>query len=73
MVFVRHIIKQDVHMTIKDLRDLLSHSMPIADETITLYLELLTVQYNITYLSTYTIPQLRAEGWGAVQCSFTNF
>jgi hypothetical protein len=36
--FVRHHIKEDVHVTTTDLRDLLSHTRPIADEAITLYL-----------------------------------
>jgi hypothetical protein len=71
--FVRHHIKEDVHVTTTDLRDLLSYMRPIADETITLYLELLATQYNITYLATNTIPKLRSEGWAAVQRSFANY
>jgi hypothetical protein len=71
--FVRHHIKEDVHVTTTDLRDLLSHTRPIADETITLYLELLATQYNITYLATNTLPKLWSEGWATVQRSFANY
>jgi len=35
LTFVCHQDKEEVHVTTKDLRDLLSHSRPIADETIT--------------------------------------
>jgi hypothetical protein len=60
-------------MTTKDLRDLLSHSSPIADEMITLYLELLTAQYGIAFLATNAIPKLRSEGWNTVQRCFAQF
>jgi hypothetical protein len=73
VIFAQHYIKKEMHITTTDLRDLLSHSKPIADETITLYLELLTTQYNITYLATNTIPKLQGEGWIAVQRSFASF
>jgi hypothetical protein len=47
VIFAQHYIKKEMHITTTDLRDLLSHSKPIADETITLYLVLLTTQYTI--------------------------
>jgi hypothetical protein len=72
-VFVRHRLKQDVHVTIKDLRELLSHATPIADKVITLYLELLTTQYNFSFLPTNTIPQMRSAGWTRVQRCFAQF
>jgi len=73
VIFVQHHIKKEMHITTTDLRDLLSHSKPIADETIKLYLELLTTQYDITYLATNTIPKLQGEGWTTVQRSFASF
>jgi hypothetical protein len=71
--FVQHVTKSEMHVTTSDLRDLLSHSKPIADETITLYLELLTTQYNIAFLTTNTIPKLKSEGWSTVQRHFATF
>jgi hypothetical protein len=70
---VQHEIKECIHVTTKDLRDLLSYSKPIADETITLYLELLTTQYDIAFLATNTIPKLQTEGWTAVKRSFASY
>lgn len=35
VIFAQHFKKEEMHMATKDLRDLLSHSSPIADETIT--------------------------------------
>jgi hypothetical protein len=73
VTFVRHQVKEDVHVTTKDLRDLLSHFSPIADETITLYLELLSTQYNFAYLATTSIPQLQQEGWSKLKRNFAFF
>jgi len=73
VIFVQHVTKGEMHVTTKDLRDLLSHNKSIADETITLYLELLTVQCNLAFLATNTIPKLRREGWATVQRSFASF
>jgi hypothetical protein len=73
ITIVWHHFKEEIHVTTTDLRDLLSHTRPIADETITLYLELLTTQYDITNLATNTIPKLHSEGWEAVQRSFAHF
>jgi len=71
--FVQHATKGEMHVTTTGLRDLLSHHKPIVDDTVTLYLELLTTQYNITFLATNTIPKLRVEGWSTVQQSFAAF
>jgi len=73
LTFVCHQDKEEVHVTTKDLRDLLSHSRPIADETITLYLELLSAQYDFAYLATSTIPKLQEEGWNRLKRSFAYF
>lgn len=73
ITFVQHHTNQEMHVTTTDLRDLLSHSKPIADETITLYLELLTRQYNLAYMATNIIPKLQSDGWGAIQRYFANY
>jgi hypothetical protein len=73
VIFVQHATKGEVHVTTEDLRDLLSHNKSIADETITLYLELLTEQCNLAFLATNTIPKLQREGWATVQRSFASF
>jgi Ulp1 family protease len=64
--FAKHAKKQDIVMTTKDLQELLTHSSPVNDEMINLYLELLCTQYNLTYLCTDVIPALCREGWPSV-------
>jgi hypothetical protein len=73
VVFVQHARLTEAHVTTQDLRDLLSHSKPIVDEIITLYLELIPTQFDLTYLSTNTFPNLKSQGWRAMQKCFAGY
>jgi len=54
----------------KHLRALLSHSSMVSDVVITFYLEILTNQYDITYLSTSFTTSLQQQGWPRLQSHF---
>jgi hypothetical protein len=60
-------------MTVSDLRDLVSYSSPINDLTATLYLELLTSQYQLAYLDTSFMIIMNSQGWQHLQKSFAQY
>lgn len=61
----------DIHITNKDLRDIISHNTPIYHESLILMLELISHQYDSCYLDPSFIPTLSTLGWEAVKNRFT--
>lgn len=65
-----HPVHPLIYVQVKHLRSLISHSSMISDVVVTFYLELLTKQYDITYLSTSFLTTLRLQGWDRLQSHF---
>jgi len=56
-----------VFIQVKHLRTLISYSSMISDMVITYYLERLSRQYNLHYLSTSFLSILRSQGWNRLK------
>jgi hypothetical protein len=67
---IRSSRRRNVFLQVKDIRDLVSYGSAIADETVTMYLELLCHTHDICYLSTSFISELQEHGWEEVQRYF---
>ena len=63
--------KTDIHITNKDIRDIISHNSPIYHESLVLGLELLCATYNSSYVDPSFIPTLKTLGWSAVAPRFS--
>jgi hypothetical protein len=61
-----------VFIQVKHLRTLISYSSMISDMVITYYLERLSRQYNLHYLSTSFLSILRSQGWNRLKRYFSN-
>ncbi len=57
---------------IKEMRELLSHNSATTDSILTAFLTILTNSYDITFLSTHTLPVLRQHGWQSVERWFSS-
>lgn len=62
--------KPDIHITTKDIRDIISHNTPIYHESLILCLELICATYNGSYVDPSFIPTLKTQGWAAVARRF---
>jgi hypothetical protein len=63
--------KTDIHITTKDMRDIISHNSPIYHESLVLGLELLCATYNSSYVDPSFIPTLRTQGSSKVEKRFS--
>ena len=55
--------KLDVHITTKDLRDIINHNIPIYHESLILCLEVICTAYDGAYMDPSFIPILKTQGW----------
>jgi len=69
-VILRVYHKPHIHLTTKDLRDIISHNSPINHETLVLGLEVICTNYNSSYLDPSFMPTLCTQGWSSVANRF---
>ncbi|MFN9982013.1 MAG: hypothetical protein ACK53Y_18960, partial [bacterium] len=62
--------KPDIHITTKDLRDIIQHNTPIYHESLILCSEVICIAYEGTYLDPSFIPTLKTQGWQGVSNRF---
>lgn len=67
---VKSATSPDIHITTKDLRDLISQGMPIYHELLVLSLETLCKTYDASYLDPSFYPTLITQGPSAIQARF---
>jgi hypothetical protein len=60
----------EMHITTKDLRDIISHGSPIYHESLVLSLETICDKYNTSYLDSSFYPVLHRQGWLGVSNRF---
>jgi hypothetical protein len=60
----------EIHITTKDLRDIISHGSPIYQESLVLSLETICDKYNAGYLDPSFYPVLHRQGWLGVSNRF---
>ena len=66
-VILRLSRKPEIHVTVQDLRQLLTHREPIFHDLLTLSLDIITSQCSGKYLEPAFFPQLCQHGWHAVK------
>jgi len=69
-VILRMYLKPHIHLTTKDLRDIISHNSPINHELLILGLEVICTNYNSSYLDPSFMPTLQIQGWSSVAYRF---
>jgi hypothetical protein len=69
---IRHTHDHSINISIKDIQNLISHGKVTFDNTMLIYINMISETYDIPHLYTDFIPRLQNKGWGNVIRYFSN-